>query len=114
MPEQIPLEELLEEAWRLLPASAATGRGLERFRREAFEGLKIMRIYSKPPYKPADMDKPFVLRKGSTVEEFAAKVHQDIAAGLRSAKVWGSGAFDGQTVGRDHALADGDVVELHV
>jgi len=28
--------------------------------------------------------------------------------------VWGSAAFDGQLVGRDHALADGDVVELRI
>ena len=29
------------------------------------------------------------------------------------ARVWGSGAFEGQTVQRDHVLADGDVVEIH-
>jgi len=32
---------------------------------------------------------------------------------VKSARVWGSGAFDGQTVGRDHVLRDKDVVELH-
>jgi len=26
--------------------------------------------------------------------------------------VWGSGQFDGQQVGADHAVADGDIVEL--
>lgn len=108
------LEELLEEPWPLLPVSAASGRGLERFGKRAFDDLEIMRIYSKPPNKPADMEKPFVLSRGSTVEEFAAKVHKEVASGLKSAKVWGSGVFDGQTVGRDHELADGDVVELHM
>jgi len=105
---------LLEEDWPLLPISAASGRGLEEFRGTAFEALRIMRIYSKPPNKAADMDKPFVLRQGRTVEDFAAKVPKDPPAGLKSAKVWGSGVFDGQTVGRDHELSDGDVVELHI
>ena len=26
---------------------------------------------------------------------------------------WGSSGFDGQQVGRDHAVEDGDVIELH-
>ena len=47
------------------------------------------------------------------MEEFAEKVHQDFVAMLKSAKVWGSGVFDGQTVGRDHVLEDGDIVEMH-
>lgn len=106
--------ELLEEAWSLCPVSAVIGRGLDRFRRTAFERLEIMRIYAKPPNKPPDTTQPFVLHQGDTVEGFAAKVHGDLAAGLKSARVWGSGAFDGQMVGREHRLADGDVVELHV
>ena len=39
-------------------------------------------------------------------------VHNDFEEKLKSAKVWGSGAFDGQTVGREHVLQEGDVVEL--
>ncbi|MFH1568639.1 MAG: GTPase [Gemmatimonadota bacterium] len=108
------LAALLEEEWPLAPVSAATGRGLDPFRREAFARLEVMRIYTKPPNHPPDMEKPFVLPRGSTVAQFAAKVHHEVAAGLKSARVWGSGAFDGQIVGRDHGLADGDVVELHV
>jgi ribosome-interacting GTPase 1 len=47
------------------------------------------------------------------VEDLAAKVHRDIAASLKFAKVWGTSAHDGQTVGREHVLADRDLVELH-
>lgn len=46
------------------------------------------------------------------MEEFAGKVHQDFFKNLKSARVWGSAAFEGQMVGRDHILRDGDVVEL--
>ena len=44
----------------------------------------------------------------------AALVHRDFAQNLKSARIWGTGAFDGQTVKRDHVLHDKDVVELHI
>jgi ribosome-interacting GTPase 1 len=41
-------------------------------------------------------------------------VHGDLAAKLHFARIWGAHArFEGQQVDRHHALADGDVVELH-
>jgi ribosome-interacting GTPase 1 len=55
-----------------------------------------------------------VLKKGSTVEEFAGKVHKDFFDNLKSARVWGSAAHDGLMVSRDHVLQDGDVVELRI
>jgi ribosome-interacting GTPase 1 len=106
--------ELFEEAWPLLPVSATTGRNLERLKQVVFERLEIIRVYSKPPGKEPDLNAPFVLKKGSTVEEFAGKVHQDFLEQLKSARVWGSGVYDGQMVGRDHVLRDGDVVELRI
>ncbi|MBN1659607.1 MAG: TGS domain-containing protein, partial [Anaerolineae bacterium] len=39
-------------------------------------------------------------------------VHKDFVTNLKSARVWGSGVYDGQVVGRDHLLKEGDVVEL--
>jgi ribosome-interacting GTPase 1 len=106
--------ELLEDDWPLLPVSAATGRNLERLRWIVFESLEIMRIYSRAPGKEPDFNTPFVLKSGSTVEEFAGKVHKDFLEKLQSARVWGSALYDGQMVGRDHVLHDGDVVELRI
>jgi ribosome-interacting GTPase 1 len=49
-------------------------------------------------------------------------VHKDFLTGLKSSRVWGSplspgpsgsAKYPGQSVERDHLLADGDVVELH-
>ncbi|MGH8030310.1 MAG: TGS domain-containing protein [Arenimonas sp.] len=34
--------------------------------------------------------------------------------GAVGARVWGKSGFEGQHVGREHPVADGDVVELHV
>jgi ribosome-interacting GTPase 1 len=36
-----------------------------------------------------------------------------IVLSLRYARVWGKAVFDGQQVGREHPVADGDVIELH-
>ncbi len=104
--------ELMEEDWPLVALSAATGRHLDELRRAVFDSLEIIRVYSKPPGKKPDLDRPFVLPRGSTVEYLAGRVHKDFLENLRAARVWGSGSFDGQMVGRDHVLADGDVVEL--
>ncbi len=105
---------LLEDEWPLLPVSAATGRYLERLKQAILEQLGIMRIYAKPPGKEPDFSAPFVMKRGSTVEEFAARVHRDFYENLKSARVWGSAAFDGQPVSRDYVLHDGDVVELRI
>jgi ribosome-interacting GTPase 1 len=106
--------ELLEGDWPLLPISATTGRNLERLKQVVFERLEVIRVYTRPPGKDPDFSAPFILDKGSTVAEFAGKVHQDFFEKLKTARVWGSVAYDGQMVRRDHVLCDGDVVELRI
>jgi len=106
--------ELLDDDWPVLPVSAVTGRNLERLKQAVYERLGIIRVYSKAPGREPDLSAPFVLKKGDTVEEFAGKVHQDFYKNLKTARVWGSGVFDGQLVGRDHVLHEGDVVELRM
>ena len=106
--------ELLEGDWPLLPVSATTGRNLERLKQVVFELLGIIRVYSKAPGKEPDLTAPFALKKGSTVADLAEGVHRDFFEKLKTARVWGSGVFDGQMVQRDHVLHDGDVVELRI
>jgi ribosome-interacting GTPase 1 len=106
--------ELLDEDWPMIPVSATTGRNFDQLKQAVFDQLEIMRIYAKPPGKAADLSRPFVMKKGGTVEEFAGKVHKDFLEKLKSARVWGSAAHDGLMVSRDHVLQDGDVVELRI
>ena len=106
--------ELLEDDWPLIPVSATTGRNLENLRRAVFERLKLIRVFSKPPGDQPDLGAPFLLDEGSTVADFAGKVHQDFYAQLKTARVWGHGVYDGQMVSRDHVLHDGDIVELRI
>ena len=79
-----------------------------------YKFLNVIRVYTKKPGKPPDRESPFTCPIGSTLLELAALVHRDFAESLKSARIWGTGVYDGQTVTRDHVLHDQDVVELHV
>lgn len=93
--------------------SAEHGTGLEDLRDSIYRFLNVIRVYTKQPGKPADMTSPFTCPVGGTVVDLAALVHRDLAEQLKSARIWGAGVHDGQTVGREHVLHDKDVVELH-
>jgi ribosome-interacting GTPase 1 len=108
------LEELLDVHFPSVACSAEDGRGCDRIGAFLMRGLGIARVYTKSPGKPFVKDRPFTVRGGQTVMDVARLVHKDIAEGLRYARVWGKNVFDGQQVGPDHPVSDGDIVELHM
>jgi len=105
--------ELVDEAWPPLGLAAPEGRGLEPLRKRTFDALGIIRVYTKEPGKEPDLEKPFTLPHGATVEDLARRIHKEVLAQLQFAKLWGPGVFDGQRVQVDHVLVEGNVVELH-
>ncbi len=108
------LRELIGERFPMIAVSVEQGTHLDLLRRAAFDLLQIIRIRPKEPGKPASKDQPFTVPRGSNLMDFAKVVHKDFE-NLKYARVWGlSSRFDGQTVTRDHILADGDIVELHL
>jgi ribosome-interacting GTPase 1 len=107
------LQELAGVRFPAIAVSAETGEGLGRLGRLLFHGLAIVRVYTKIPGKPPDMSRPFTVFHGGTVLDVAQLIHKDVAASLKYAKVWGSAKFDGQQVGREYTVSDGDVLELH-
>jgi ribosome-interacting GTPase 1 len=108
------VREMIGERFPIHVIAAERGDGLPELRQAIYDFLRVMRIYSKHPGKPADKSSPFTCPVGSTVSEFAGLVHRDFEEGLKSARIWGEGVFDGQAVKRDHVLHDGDTVELHL
>jgi ribosome-interacting GTPase 1 len=106
--------EFFGEPFECVAASAATGDGLDAFRSACFGSLNVVRFYSKPPGRKADMGAPFVLRKGETVADAAAHVHREIAEHLRFARLYRSADTHGIMVERTHAVEDGDILEFHV
>ncbi len=105
--------QLKDQQCSTIPISAETGYNLDALRQAVFEQLGVIRVYSQAPGKKPDFNAPFVIQKGATVGQFAAKVHKDFEDNLKTARIWGSSAdFEGQKVSRDHVLQDEDVVEL--
>lgn len=107
------LEEWLSGRYPITSVSTVTGEGLETLRTAAYDQLGVIRVYTKVPGKPVDRNRPFTVASGSTVEDLAHEIHRDLASRLKFARIWGTGVYDGQTVRRDHVLADADVIELH-
>ena len=108
------VKEMYEAKFPVHVIAAEHGTGMEELRDAIYKYLNVIRVYTKHPGKPADMTSPFTCPVGSTLVEMAAHVHRDFEQNLKSARIWGTGVHDGQTVGREHVLHDRDVVELHV
>jgi ribosome-interacting GTPase 1 len=96
----------------VLPVSAGMGTGLDALREAGFSLLDVIRVYSKPPGKKADVTAPFILDRGATVMDAAEAVHREFVQKLKYARLWNR-ASQGLMVGRDHVLEDGDVLEIH-
>jgi ribosome-interacting GTPase 1 len=110
------LEVLREWAGDRFPVRATStisGEGLDELRGLSYDLLGMIRVYTKIPGRPADRQRPFTIAAGSTIEDLAGAIHRDLDGAVKFAKVWGRGVHDGQTVKRDHALHDADVVEIH-
>jgi ribosome-interacting GTPase 1 len=105
------LEELLGVDYPAIVVSAETGAGLDRLGPWLFRRLGIVRVYTKAPGKPADRTRPFSLRRGQTVADVARLVHRELVESIKYARLWND-SHEGQHVGRDHAVEDGDVIEL--
>ena len=106
--------ELFEGDCPLIPVSAYNRRNFDLLKSRIIECLDIIRVYAKPPGREPDLERPFVLKKGSTIADLAPKIHRDFSEKLRSARVWGNTTFDGQLVHKDYLLQDGDIVELRI
>ncbi len=106
-------KKLCKYPFEFIEISAEAGTGLEQLSAKFFNLLGIIRIYAKPPGKPADMNEPFTLPVGSTVMDLANDIHRQLAEKLKFARIWGTGVYDGQNAQRSHVLNDKDIIELH-
>lgn len=96
---------------RLVPVSILDEGSLDAFREAVWTLTGLIRVRLRVN-GIVDGD-PLALERGSTVADVADAIHHDLGARLAGARVWGPSArFDGQRVGRDHEVVDGDVVEV--
>ncbi len=96
----------------LIPISMNNPESLNNLKSYIYQLMDVIQIYTKPPRRePAKI--PFIISNGSTVNDLAEKIHNDLVTHFRYAKIWGSSVeFEGQRVTLDHALSDGDIVEI--
>lgn len=106
------IREAFGSRFPIITLDAESGDKIEDLRNALYEMLDVIRVYTKRPGKPADMENPYTLPRGSTITELAGTVHKELAETLKSAKLWGTGVTDGQAVPRDHSLHDGDIAQL--
>ncbi len=108
------LKDLYADKFPIISISSEGSGDWVKLKKEIYQALNIIRVYTKEPGKPADLKDPIVLKKGSIVFDAAKAIHKDFAHNLRYVRMWGSSKFEGQQVDRDHPLQDGDIVEFHV
>jgi small GTP-binding protein len=95
----------------MIPVSVLDEGSLEAFRLAVWALTGLIRVRLRKN-GTADPD-PVALEPGSTVADVADWVHHDLGTTFTGARIWGPSArFDGQRVGRDHEVRDGDTVEI--
>ncbi|MFC7204206.1 OBG GTPase family GTP-binding protein [Haloferax namakaokahaiae] len=93
--------------------SAEAEKGLDALKEDIWEALGLIRVYMDKPGRGVDYDEPLVLRKGDTIDDAITKLGAKLEEGFRFARVSGPSAkHDEQQVGRDHVLADEDVLRV--
>jgi len=107
------LRQLYAGRFEIVPVSSVTGEGLDRLGRRLWELLDVIRVYTKQPGKPIDLDRPYTLPAGATLEDLAREIHRDLPEMMKYARIWGPGRHDGQRIQRAETLHDKDAVEIH-
>lgn len=105
------VKEDIAGGWEILPVSSLTGEGIEALGPALYGLLGLVRVYSKLRGKKPEK-RPFVLKKGQTVIEFAGQIHKDVVTHFKFARIWGRSGYDGQRVSRDYMLEEGDIIEI--
>jgi small GTP-binding protein len=95
----------------VVPVSILDDAGLERLKDAAWQLTGLIRVRLRRAGQVHS--EPMAMPAGATVVEVARKVHGDLAESFQAARVWGASArFEGQRVGRDHQVLEGDIVEI--
>jgi uncharacterized protein len=95
----------------VLPVSVIDERSLHAFREAVWRLTGLIRVHLRTNGE-TDVE-PLALAAGATVTDVADAVHHELAAAFVGARIWGPSArFDGQRVGREHEVLDGDTVEI--
>jgi small GTP-binding protein len=95
----------------VIRVSVLDDESVKAFRHELWELTGLIRVFLRKHGE--DVSEAVALRPPATVADAARSVHHQLEERCLGAHVWGPSArFEGQRVGREHELADDDVVEV--
>jgi small GTP-binding protein len=95
----------------VVPVSVLDDASLDRLRDAIWSLTGLIRVYLRSAGE-AEAE-PVPLRPPATIADVARSIHHELEAECRGARVWGPSArFEAQRVGREHVVADGDIVEI--
>eukprot|EP01116_Phalansterium_solitarium_P020439 TRINITY_DN6027_c0_g3_i1.p1 TRINITY_DN6027_c0_g3~~TRINITY_DN6027_c0_g3_i1.p1 ORF type:complete len:394 (-),score=88.78 TRINITY_DN6027_c0_g3_i1:220-1332(-) len=113
--DAISLEELnlLDRIPHYVPISAHLEWNLDGLLEKSWEALDLIRLYTKPKGQIPDYTQPVVMQHDPSIEDFCNKLHKGIMRQFKYANVWGASVkHNPQRVGKEHVLADEDVVQI--
>jgi small GTP-binding protein len=90
----------------VVPVSVLDDASLDALRDAMWRLTGLVRVFLRE-------GDPVALPPPVSVVDVARTIHHELEEQCRGARLWGPSArFDGQRVGREHELADGDMVEI--
>ena len=99
---------------KVTPISCLKKIGLEELKKEIFDLLQIIRVYTKTRNKPEpDFSHPFILKKGGQLITLASQIRQDFLSAFKYAKLYKKNTKNPKIVGKDYILQDGDIIEIY-
>ncbi|MBT9174717.1 MAG: GTPase Obg [candidate division WS2 bacterium] len=108
------LKDLLGDNWVVTLFSIINPHNLDLLKREIFINLNLIRVYTKKPGYPPDLDRPYVLPKGSTLQDVASAIHKDLSKAFKFARVWSKdGSLKGMAAEKNYLVKDSDILEFH-
>ncbi|UCG03953.1 MAG: 50S ribosome-binding GTPase [Candidatus Heimdallarchaeota archaeon] len=98
--------------FQVIPTSVLQKEGFEELDEIIFNQLGKIRVFTRNA-KGDIAERPIILRKGSTVENAIEVLSKKMLQYFRFTRIWGRSAkFDGEKVGLDRELQDGDVIQV--
>ncbi len=96
----------------VIPTSVNQKKGFEGLEESIFSQLGKIRVFTRDSKGDISI-RPIILREGSTVENAIEVLSKKMLKYFRFTRIWGRSAkFDGEKVGLDRVLQDGDVIQV--
>ena len=109
--DEAVLVRLRTRGLEIVPVSVLDDESVEAFRAALWRLTGLIRIFLRKHGE--DVSEAVALRPPATVADAARSIHHQLEERCLGASIWGPSArFEGQRVGREHELADDDVVEI--